>query len=58
MKEHLLTIDKFAKYLGITPENVVVEGSLIKVNFKIQDISFQATYNPIKNELNPIALDF
>ena len=58
MKEHLLTIDKFAKYLGITPENIIVEGTQIKVNFKVQDISFQANYDPTKNELNPIALDF
>lgn len=58
MKEHLLTIDKFAKYLGITPDSVIIEGALAKVSFKIQDISFQASYNPINNELNPIALDF
>ncbi len=58
MKEHLLVSEKFSKYLGIAPDEVYSEGGSVKVNFKVDWISFIGTYNLSKSELKPIALDF
>lgn len=58
MKEHLLVSDKFIKYFSSTPEKVVSEEGEIKVYFTIENIKFIGTYDIIKSELNPIAIDF
>lgn len=58
MKDQVLVTDKFLKYLGITPDNVVSNGGAISVYFTVWKLKFIGVYDIVSSEVKPLSLDF